>query len=193
MNSILEALQFLSKHAKNSSYIKDYDGFIDHALDISFIIMNTLNQTPEIGINKLEMRIAGLWHDIGRCISYDGLHHPIIGAEFLEQQEYECIAKIIRTHNFIKEIVEKTKYKDINPKSLEVTTWNEALITHASMICGNGRVITFDEKLKQQRDKRDVFFRKVSEKGEARVRDIYDSVEKLKSGDNDIVKKYKVL
>ena len=76
---------------------------------------------------------------------------------------------------------------------MDIKTWNEALITHASMICGNGEKISFDEKLERQRKKRGEFFMKISKKGEKRIREIYEDVEKLKNGNKKVISKYGVM
>lgn len=194
MRTMKEALKFLQDEIKKSKYIENPSAFEEHGKIISSIIGRTLEGVKDLDIDVTEMEIAGLLHDIGRCVSSDSLHHPITGAEYLEKKGLKRISKIIKTHNFIKEVVEETKYKNINPKDLDIKTWNEALITHASMICGKGgKIVSFDEKLEHQRKNRDDFFRKISKKGEKRIREIYDDVEKLKSGDKDIVSKYGVL
>jgi len=192
-----DALGVLERKAKESKFIKNKEGYRNHAIFMSLIVKDTIGKirinNPSVKIDEEEMTIATILHDIGSCISDDSLHHPIIGAEFLESLGLERVAKIIATHNFIKEIVEETGYKGINPDNLNIKTWNEALITHASMKCGNGEIISFDEKLERQRKKRDDFFMKISKKGEKRIREIYDDVEKLMLGDKDIIKKYEVL
>lgn len=192
-----DALKFLDKKAKESSFIKNKEGFRNHAIFMSTIIQDTVGKTrinnPSVKIDEVEMMKAGILHDIGSCISNDSLHHSITGAKYLEEIGLSRISKIIKTHNFIKEIVGETGYKGINPSDLDIKTWNEALITHASMICGKNEIISFDEKLKRQRSKRNDFFRKISKKGEKRIREIYDDVEKLKSGNKEIINKYKVL
>lgn len=193
MNSIIEALDFLHRQVRQSSYIRNKCDFISHGVQISYIVDET-RIASKLKMDNVEMRIAGLLHDIGRCVSDDDLHHPITGADFLEEQRLNRIAKIIRTHNFIKEVVAETGYKNIDPESLNVTTWQEAFITYASMICGkDGQKVSFDEKLEMQRKKRDDFFMKISTIGEPRIREIYNDVELLKSGNKDIIKKYEVL
>jgi len=192
-----DALSVLNRKATESKFIKNKEGFMNHAIFMSLIVKDTIGKirinNPSVKIDENEMTIATVLHDIGNCISDDALHHPLTGAEYLEKMGLHKIAKIMKTHNFIKEIVEETGYKGINPKDLDIKTWNEALITHASMICGNNEIISFEEKLERQRKKRDKFFMKVSKKGEKRIREIYDDVEKLKSGDKKIIKKYGVI
>ena len=135
INNIEDAENFLDQHIAKSNTIKNPDAYKNHCKFISKIIHDTVKsikeKNPNINIDPVEMEIAGILHDIGNCISNDTLHHPIIGSNYLKSLGLERIAKIIKTHNFIKEVVEKTKFRNIHPSDLDVKTWNEALITHA--------------------------------------------------------------
>jgi len=197
MNIVEDAEKFLDQQIAKSNTIKNPEAYKNHCKSISKIIRDTVKsikeKNPEAKIDSTEMQIAGLLHDIGNCISDNTLHHPIIGADFLKSLGLERIAKIIRTHNFIKEVVEKTKFRNIDPDDLDVETWNEALITHASMCCGKNEIITFDEKFKRMYEKRDDFFKEVATKGEKRLREIYNDVERLKAGDKSVMDKHKFL
>ena len=61
------------------------------------------------------------------------------------------------------------------------------------MCCGNNKIIAFDEKFKRMYKKRNDFFKEIAKKGEKRLREIYNDVEKLKSGDKSIIDKHKFL
>jgi predicted hydrolase (HD superfamily) len=189
-----DALDFLVLKSRNNKNIKNVDKYIEHAKFISKVVHNVttdINNNSSIKLDLIEMEIAGMLHDIGYCVSDDRLHHPIIGANYLIEVGLPRISKIIKTHNFIKEIVEETGY--MNPTELDVKTWNEAIITYASMISGNGKTISFNEKLEIQRKKRNDFFNTISSKGFNRVKSLCEDVESLRYGNNKIADKYVVL
>ena len=84
---------------KESDYIKNKDGFANHAIFMSVIVQDTIGKirinNPSVKIDDSEMVTAAILHDIGNCISDDRLHHPIIGAEYLDKIGLSRIAKII--------------------------------------------------------------------------------------------------
>tara|TARA_B100000315_G_scaffold260721_1_gene324455 strand:- start:16153 stop:16746 length:594 start_codon:yes stop_codon:yes gene_type:complete len=193
-----KATSLITNIVKGCPRIRQPENYLHHGQALTGIVLDTIHeiiqQLPEFAVDKNEMQIAGILHDIGRCFSSADVLHPVVGGEFLEEKGFPRISLIIRTHTFMKESLEQIQYKDYMPIDFLPATWNEILITYASLRCGrNGEYVSVDDKFEIFKSKKDPVFQNALVNGEARIRNLCNDIEKLKNGDKETLSKFNFL
>lgn len=148
---------------------------------------------------------AGLYHDIGRCLTKDKdnhTYHEIIGARFIEgeglnlglasnQEECNELARLIRPHflvyeQFTMDIPEFSRWKpglsDTNPELLLPETIGQKIIVYADLTNLNGQIVDFDQRMSDIKDRDrqvDNPRLKAIEAGEQRLYTIKEHIESL--------------
>lgn len=150
--------------------------FFEH----SYMTARTAQQIAEkLKINSREIAIAGLFHDIGKCLSEDKAYrnfHEIVGAEYFKregvklgitdsQEQCERIAQTIRPHfvvyeQFLSAEENPEDYqehllllKNVNSALLLPSSWNEAVIIYADLTNRGLKIMPFEETLQELEEK----------------------------------------
>tara|TARA_Y100000310_G_scaffold329502_1_gene399494 strand:- start:280 stop:930 length:651 start_codon:yes stop_codon:yes gene_type:complete len=183
------------------------DAILTHSYDTGEIARET---AARIGLDPEEAFVAGIFHDLGRCLvrdKKDHTFHEIVGARYVEengvelgitdsQEQADRIAQSLRSHFLVYEqfrASESQKWlpglRDTNPELLLPSSWNEVMIVYADLTNVGGKRISFEQRLAdiKQRDKTSGNPRlKVVEKAESRLYALKDDMEiALESGETN--------
>jgi len=121
-----------------------------HSKGVSKVAKQTTKEIRQnydnFNVDPVEMGIAGMLHDVGKCLSDDFLIHAIVGGEYLELQGLHQIARNIRTHFTIREVLQIQESRGLNPDDFTPKTWNELVIIYADLHYYVDR-ISFEERI----------------------------------------------
>lgn len=162
--------------------------------------VDIINHNPGLGINPLEVAIAGYLHDIGRLLNVNQNFHEIRGALYIKdrgyglgiavnKEELERLSQMIISHFIVyEEFLDedypgREEFSNIKASLLLPAGIEQQIIVYADLSNLEGREMDFRERLDyiENRQRNNPQFLHALERGKPRIISVCRGVEQLRN------------